>query len=63
MALPRLDAAAREHEIAIDPGVHQQQLIAAQHHGPDCGALEHPPVAADLRMEQTNVEGIAPLRR
>jgi hypothetical protein len=56
-----LDAATGEHEIPVDAGVHQQQSITTHHHGPHRGPFKHPVLAADLAVDETDIEGMGPL--
>ncbi|OCW47540.1 hypothetical protein A6763_09360 [Aeromonas caviae] len=59
--LPVLDAATGEHEIPVDAGVHQQQSITTHHHGPHRGPFKHPVLAADLAVDEADIEGMGPL--
>jgi len=61
VALPFFNAAARKHEIAVDPGVYQQQSVSTQDYGPDSHALQPAAINGHLAMHQLDVEGIRPV--
>ena len=61
VALPFFNAATRKHEIAVDPGVNQQQPITAQDYGPDGDTLQLAATQGHLAVHELDVEGVRPV--